>query len=195
MTIATKLGKIQQALKAPKDLRNDFGGFNYRSNESILQGLKPILDKYQCIIVQSDELVATGDRIHVKATSTITDCETGESISASAFAREPLTKKGMDDSQLTGSTSSYARKYSLNGLFLIDDNKDADTNQFNRQSNSPQPSDAHDEFKAKAEAILKANAEAIAADPQLKQYVDACLADGFYKDCYNNLYKKFGGKQ
>lgn len=118
-----RLAEIQRTINAPKGQHNKFGGYNYRSCEDILQAVKPLLDGL--VITVNDEIVSIGDRIYVKATATITDGE--HSIATNAFAREALTKKGMDDSQITGSTSSYARKYALNGLLLIDDNKDADT--------------------------------------------------------------------
>ena len=197
--IHTKLARIQQDLRAPKDLRNDFGNYNYRSNESILQALKPLLAAHGCAIVQSDELVMNGDRWHIKATSTLIDVETGESVSASAYAREAVTKKGMDDSQLTGVASSYSRKYSLNGLFLIDDNKDADTNQYHTQVSKPAtqqaaaPQQDHPD-KARAMAIVREHADAIKADPALKDYVDACIADEFFTDLYNNLSTRFTNK-
>lgn len=117
------LSVIQQSLNAPKNQYNSFGKYNYRNCEDILMALKPLLG--ECVLVINDEVVAVGDRIYVKATATI---KLGnDSESATAYARESLTKKGMDDGQITGSTSSYARKYALNGLLLIDDNKDADS--------------------------------------------------------------------
>lgn len=118
-----KLAKIQHDLNAPKNQRNNFGNYNYRSCEDILQAVKPLLGDLTLTI--SDDIQVIGDRVYVKATATISDGE--HSVSTQAFARESLTKKGMDESQITGSTSSYARKYALNGLLLIDDNKDADT--------------------------------------------------------------------
>lgn len=120
--IAARLADIQKNLHAPKSQRNEFGGFNYRSCEDILQSVKPLLEGL--VILIQDDIVQVADRIYVKATATLTDGE--QSISTTAFARESLTKKGQDDSQITGATSSYARKYALNGLLLIDDNKDAD---------------------------------------------------------------------
>lgn len=117
------LNKIQKALKAPKSQRNAFGNYNYRSCEDILEAVKPLLGI--ATLVLNDEIVLVGDRYYIKSTATITD-GTG-SISASAFARESLEKKGMDTAQITGAASSYARKYALNGLFCIDDTKDADT--------------------------------------------------------------------
>lgn len=120
------LAKIQSELKAPKGQFNSFGKYNYRSCEDIVEAVKPILHAHNASLLISDEIVAIGDRVYVKATATISFTK-DEEISVSAFAREPLTKKGMDEAQITGATSSYARKYALNGLFAIDDTKDADT--------------------------------------------------------------------
>ena len=125
-TIHEKLSQIQSKLNAPKGQYNSFGKYNYRNCEDILQALKPILSEHKCHVSLSDEVVIAGNRFYIKATATITDSE-NNSFSTTAFAREAESKKGMDESQVTGSTSSYARKYALNGLFAIDDNKDADT--------------------------------------------------------------------
>ena len=119
------LQQIQTELKAPKGQTNTFGGYKYRSCEDILEALKPVLAKYQAAVILSDEIVQHGDRVYVKATATLKSKE-GD-ISVTAYARETESRKGMDDSQVTGSASSYARKYALNGLFCIDDTKDADT--------------------------------------------------------------------
>ena len=117
-----RIAKIQSELKAPKNQYNSFGKYKYRSCEDIMEGVKPLLDGL--VLTVNDELQQAADRIYIKATATLTDGES--SISNSALARESLTKKGMDDSQITGTASSYARKYALNGLFCIDDTKDAD---------------------------------------------------------------------
>lgn len=117
---------IQQELKAPKAQRNNFGGYNYRSCEDILEAVKPLLAEQSCTLTVTDDIVLIGDRIYVKATATLTNPD-GKSVSTTAFAREPEQKKGMDESQISGMASSYARKYALNGLFCIDDTKDADT--------------------------------------------------------------------
>lgn len=117
---------IQAELKAPKNAYNIFGKYHYRSCEDILEAIKPLLAKYNCQLYLMDDMVLVGDRVYVKATVNFTDSE-GKTIISQAFAREEETKKGMDGSQITGAASSYARKYALNGLFLIDDNKDADT--------------------------------------------------------------------
>lgn len=116
------LNKIQKELKAPKGQMNTFGNYKYRSCEDILESVKPLLG--DALLTINDEVVMLGDRFYVKATATLT--EEKESVSVSAYAREPLEKKGMDTAQITGATSSYARKYALNGLFCIDDTKDAD---------------------------------------------------------------------
>lgn len=129
MTIYEKLMAIQQALKAPKDLENKFGGYKYRSAESILEAVKPLLAENKCVLLLDDSMEEVGGRVYVKATATLKEVsalpETQE-ITVSAFAREEESKKGMDASQVTGAASSYARKYALNGLFCIDDNKDSD---------------------------------------------------------------------
>ena len=123
----TKLMLIQASLKAPKNQKNAFGWYNYRSCEDILEAVKPLLYDTQTTLTVSDEMVAVGDRIYVKATAVLKDAETWEIIeSNTAYARESESKKWMDDSQITWATSSYARKYALNGLFCIDDVKDAD---------------------------------------------------------------------
>ena len=116
---------IQQKLKAPKGQTNKFGGYRYRSCEDILESVKPILSEVKCSLTLSDEMVQVGDRIYVKATATLTN-DKGEVQVVTAYAREEESKKGMDGSQITGASSSYARKYSLNGLFCIDDTKDSD---------------------------------------------------------------------
>lgn len=119
------LYKIQHELKAPKGQTNNFGKYKYRSAEDIIEAVKPILYKYNTAITISDEVVLVGDRLYIKATASLLD-EMGERISVSGWAREEEVKKGMDAAQITGSASSYARKYALNGLFAIDDTKDAD---------------------------------------------------------------------
>lgn len=119
------LQKIQSELKAPKGQRNNFGNYNYRSAEDILEAVKPILAKYRVALVINDDLAEVAGRVYVKATAMLAFQNT-PFASASAFAREAEVKKGMDDAQITGSASSYARKYALNGLLAIDDTKDAD---------------------------------------------------------------------
>ena len=149
MGIAEKLLNIQQELKAPKNQRNNFGGYNYRSCEDILEAVKPLLKANNCTLTISDELVNIGTRYYIKATATLTDVENKEDyFSNIAYAREPEDKKGSDASQITGACSSYARKYALNGLFCIDDVKDADA------------TNTHDKEEPKAE-VKKASAKQI----------------------------------
>ena len=132
MKLTEKLIAIQAQLKAPKDKMNSFGGYKYRSCESILEAVKPLLQAQGCILTISDEIVESGNRIYVKAKATLSDGE-GE-YTTFGFAREPESKKGMDEPQVTGTASSYARKYALNGLFAIDDTKDTDTDEYARET-------------------------------------------------------------
>lgn len=156
-TLQQKLIEIQTELKAPKSQFNKFGGYNYRNCEDILEAVKPLCAKHEIVPLLSDEIVMIGDRFYIKATAKVTDGK--DEIATTAFARESKDKKGMDESQITGSASSYARKYALNGLFCIDDTKDADfmdNSQSNKQQQpKPQqqpPKEAHvkgyDEFVA-----------------------------------------------
>ena len=131
------LVNIQNELKAPKSNFNSFGKYRYRSAEDILTAVKPLLAKYSCTMTVSDEVVFIGSRFYIKATVTIMD-EEGNTESVSAFAREDESKKGMDGSQITGTASSYARKYALNGMFLIDDTKDADSDEYHNQTTQTQ---------------------------------------------------------
>lgn len=123
-TLQQKLIEIQAELKAPKSQFNKFGGYNYRNCEDILEAVKPLCAKHEIVPLLSDEIVLVGERYYIKAVAKVTDGK--DEIATTAFAREALDKKGMDESQITGSASSYARKYALNGLFCIDDTKDAD---------------------------------------------------------------------
>lgn len=136
-SLTTKLMMIQSELKAPKNQRNNFGKYNYRNCEDILNALKPHLMKYKCVVLLTDELAVIGSRFYVRATAKLVDAESDNTISVNAYAREEETKKGMDSSQITGSASSYARKYALNGLFAIDDTKDSDFT--NNGKEPPQP--------------------------------------------------------
>lgn len=191
MTIYEKLLAIQQELKAPKGQYNSFGKYNYRSCEDILEAVKPICAKYKALLTISDDLVYMGDRYYIKATAILTNIEdTGvkiykheydeitnqpilETVKNTAFAREEETKKGMDGSQITGTASSYARKYALNGLFCIDDTKDADTDEFKKQGEKPEPKvdkkimDLIVELAAKYSEKKKGN-----ADELLKYYLN-----------------------
>lgn len=148
----TKLIQIQQKLKAPKGQYNSFGKYKYRSQEDILEAVKPHLASVGATLTVSDDLQYIGDRYYVKATAILYD-ESGEVIEqVSAYAREEEVKKGMDGSQITGTASSYARKYALNGLFLIDDTKDADTDEWKNQTDRQKEN-------AKAEEVLEKKVE------------------------------------
>lgn len=133
MGIYEKLSAIQQELKAPKGQFNSFGKYKYRSCEDILEAVKPIYGKYKTALVLLDDIKEVSGRFYVMAQAQLHDCESDGAVTATAYAREPVEKKGMDDSQITGTASSYARKYALNGLFCIDDTKDADTDEYQKQ--------------------------------------------------------------
>ena len=132
-----ELISIQSELKAPKTQYNKFGGYKYRKAEDILEAVKPLLAKQKCTLIITDDIVMVGSRIYVKATATIKN-EKGEYETSTGWAREEETKKGMDGSQITGASSSYARKYALNGLLAIDDNADSDQHQAAQQQTSPE---------------------------------------------------------
>lgn len=153
------LSKLITQLKAPKNLKNSFGNYSYRNAESIYEAIKPLLEKHKLSLVISDSIEAVGDRIYIKATATLTDSK-GESVSATAYAREAFTKKGMDEAQITGSASSYARKYALGGLFLLDDSKDIDSlDNADTHASTPapaKPKTARDHAQAVTQALLGA---------------------------------------
>lgn len=147
VNIRVKLQRIQSSLKAPKGQINKFGGYSYRSCEDILTALKPLLKEHECCIVITDELVSMEGRLFVQATSAILDNVTDQALQAKGYAEHAETKKGMDQAQITGSASSYARKYSLNGLFAIDDTKDADaTNDHGKASTKTNNTKTEDLF-------------------------------------------------
>lgn len=181
MTIKEKLLAVQTEIKAPKNLYNSFGGFKYRNAEAILESAKPILKSLMLCLVISDEVVEVAGRPYVKATATISETKSDipETITATAYARIPDNKKGMDDAQLTGAASSYARKYALNGLFLLDDNKDADTDEYKTTTDrapEPEPTPAPtapavficEDCGNTITARGKASAEKIAASSRVK---------------------------
>lgn len=138
-TFLERVSLLITELKAPKSQRNNFGKYNYRSAEDILEAVKPLANNYGLVPKLSDEPVMIGDWHYIKATASIKDVKTGEEEIATAYAREPLAKKGMDESQITGTASSYARKYAMNGLYQIDDTKDADTDEYTDQVKQATP--------------------------------------------------------
>ena len=162
--IYASLMVIQRELKCQKNQYNSFGKYKYRSCEDIVEAVKPLLNEQGLILTMSDEVVGVADRVYIKATCKVIDVANGDVIETSALARESLTKKGMDDSQITGTASSYARKYALNGLFAIDDTKDADTDQYKQQTSGAgraQKLKAPDEAMNKAKRRLKAEVDRI----------------------------------
>ncbi len=133
MGLMSKLNKIQLELKAPKNKTNNFGGYKYRDLSGILEALKPLLQKYELGLTMTDEIISVQDRIYLQATATLYDTNENETLSVRGLAREPISLKGQSDPQLTGSCSSYARKYALNGLFCIDDSQDIDSMDHTKQ--------------------------------------------------------------
>ena len=202
MNIYEKLSNIQNELKAPKGQFNKFGGYKYRSCEDILEAVKPICQKNKTTLVISDTLENIGDRYYIKATAILYDIEDKaneigaeqSSISNTAYAREEESKKGMDGSQITGTASSYARKYALNGLFNIDDTKDADTDEFTKQQ---QIDDDKVIDKTKVQALNKSIENAGIKDEVveliLSQYGYTSTSEIKVKD-YANLVNDFKSK-
>lgn len=178
----TKLMQIQTKIKAPKNLYNSFGKYKYRNAEGICEAVKPFLEEYKCALTLSDEIIEIGGRIYVKATATLHDTETLETVECSAMARESEEKKGMDDSQITGTASSYARKYALNGLFLLDDTKDADSDEYHNQVEAKKQ---EAEFEKKSEDIGKMKISSVKVEIMKKR----CADDGIPEEKVLKLYK------
>ena len=182
--VKEKLLSVQTKLKAPKGNYNSFGGYSYRSAEDILEAAKPLLAEQGLLLTLSDELVLIGDRFYVKASAAISDGD--DQLFVSAYAREPQDKKGMDGSQITGTASSYARKYALNGLFLIDDTKDADTDEYHKQTKG---------LSAKKQKEIRTMLETLGIAERYiyKEYGVRSLADlseDQYSNCVARLNKK-----
>ena len=198
MKVQEKLMRVQSDLKAPKGQYNSFGKYKYRSCEDILEAVKPLLNQAKLTLTVSDEVTVIGNRYYIKATATVTDIETGESHSVSALAREDETKKGMDLAQVTGSVSSYARKYALNGLFCIDDTKDSDSTNTHGQGNSSNKNANTTKPKSKTEIIFELGAR---MNLLPKQIIDRCQEKFGIADIeklsdaqYQEIYKAMGGK-
>lgn len=190
-----KLAKIQKELKATKDQYNDFGKYAYRSAESILEAVKPLLDGAILTLKDDVEVFGTGEqtRFYIKATATFRDGDFVESTTA--YAREPLTKKGMDDSQITGTASSYARKYALNGLFCIDDAKDADTNEYAKQTNNDQPAKKTEIKVSSLDDIVKGITESMTLDNSRAYYAKAISLFGKETPEYKTWVKVWATKK
>lgn len=183
LTFHDKLNRVQVELNCPKNLYNKFGNYKYRNAESILEGVKPLLDKYNLILVINDEPVIIGDRFYIKATAKIGDSKT--ETKSIAYAREPENKKGMDPSQITGATSSYARKYALNGLLCIDDNQDADSMDNSKEGKATSTAKkiskiVDNDFKETVDEMNKNTAETIKDE----------LSKGETKDAVNEIYEE-----
>ena len=203
MNLLEKLMNIQTELQAPKGQFNSFGKYNYRNCEDILEALKPSLKKHNCVVTLKDELVMIGDRYYVKATATIKDAESDGIESTVAYAREEESKKGMDGSQVTGASSSYARKYALNGLFAIDDNKDSDSTNTHGKDKPVDKDYKPVENKLSDAQVKRAYALAYKANVN-KEQVDKQIMAKFKKKMHDltkeeyelvcNGYEKLGGK-
>ena len=200
MSIYETLSHIQVELKAPKNLYNSFGRYKYRNAESILEAAKPLCAKYGCTLTVSDEVILIGSRYYIKATATVRDKD-GNAASATALAREDETKKGMDGAQITGTSSSYARKYALNGLFCIDDTKDPDSDEYHNQTTeSNQPVTASPEVTAQvvkdmATTALKGYAQRTGKDnktvqTEAKTFIGKLFKD-FTDDDWRSVAKEF----
>lgn len=176
MTLREKLGAVQSELKAPKGQFNSFGKYKYRSCEDILEAVKPLLKKHKATLTLSDEIEEHGDRVYIKAVARFMDTETDEVIINTAYARESFDKKGMDESQITGTASSYARKYCLNGLFLIDDTKDADTDEYQKATNGSHDKISDIQLKSLQETIKK-NPDKLSEEGICKKYGIKTLKD------------------
>ena len=200
MTLGEKLCEIQQNMKAPKNLYNSFGKYNYRNAESILEAFKPFEDEFSVFLTIQDSVEQVGDRIYIKAIATLHDCESDASIFTTAYARESIEKKGMDDSQITGTASSYARKYALNGLFLLDDTKDADTDEYKKQEKK-----GREDSKAEAKRItvkretIKNICKERGIEPDMicsmNGYDWSKMTETQLENMIGSLEKKFGGNK
>ncbi len=173
-----RVSMAQNELKAPKNQYNSFGKYNYRSCEDILETAKPICKKHDLVLTLSDDIINVGDRYYVKATATLFDAKSESCLTSTASAREADSKKGMDESQVTGTASSYARKYALNGLFNIDDTKDADTDE-HKKTTSYFCSECGAEIKS-----VKKDGRTVSA----KEVSEAC--GGLCLDCYRKANNK-----
>ena len=191
MAVHEKLKEIQTMLKAPKNLYNSYGGFSYRNAEGIYEAVKPLLNQLNMTLIINDSVQNVGTKNYIKATAYLTDCETGEQLFSCALAREAETKKGMDDSQITGTASSYARKYALNGLFLLDDTKDEDSDECRKYKENK--SKAESEPVQTTQAVFKpATAQQI---HKINEYIMAYagMCEGASEgDIWNTLKKKYG---
>ena len=193
-----RLIKIQQKLKAPKNQHNSFGNYNYRSAEDILEAVKPLLEEQDLAIVIQDDIKNIGDRFYIKATVNLLDAEGKLIAQTTAFAREDESKKGADGSQITGASSSYARKYALNGLFAIDDTKDADaTNTHGKEDKPKQTKTTVKTTQATGDiyAGLKATTDSKSALEYFQAHVNEADDRTKFTTAWKEHIKQFGGNQ
>ena len=197
MNVYEKLMTVQTKLRAPKGQYNSFGKYSYRSCEDILEALKPLLAEVGAIVNVSDEIKLIGDRFYVEATAMFLDCETGDSVVARASAREDESKKGMDLAQVTGSVSSYARKYALNGLFAIDDNKDSDATNTHGKDIKPNMTPVSGRTEAQLKRLLaignKAGFKKDVVEATVKKMF-GCEPKDMTKDQYNTVCERLEKK-
>jgi len=188
MNVYSKLLTVQQKLKSPKNQFNSFGKYNYRSCEDILEGLKPCLDEVKAVVIISDEVIFIEGRFYIKATVRFIDSETEQLIENCAYAREEAEKKGQDSAQVTGSVSSYARKYALNGLFCIDDTKDSDAT--NKHDDKPGPSATTNKTSRQNNNSTKADGTCSGCSNTINQAVKAFSEKQFGKALCMTCQKK-----
>lgn len=177
-----RVQKVQEEIKAPKNLFNKFGNYYYRNAESILEAFKPYGNKYSMVMTVEDSIEQIGERFYIKAIATLHDTESSGRLSVTAYARESEEKKGMDSAQITGATSSYARKYALNGLLLLDDTKDSDSEEFKKEREAK-------EVKAITDEMRKAPKNELATSEQVAQIKTILINDGKKEKDFCDYYK------
>lgn len=197
MSVYEKLSKVQSELKAPKGQYNSFGKYKYRSCEDILEAVKPLNAKHGVVLTVGDEVVEISNRFYVKATATLVDIESGEKVTNTALAREDDAKKGMDGSQITGTASSYARKYCLNGLYCIDDTKDADTDEYRaQQEHKPQESKRQERQYVKVSngrtAVINSNGEYVDIENLTVEQLEKTLKIKQFAAAHNAIRRLLG---
>ena len=195
--VYASLQAVQRDLKAPKGQFNSFGKYKYRSCEDIVEAVKPLLNENGLILLMSDRAEVVAERVYIVATCKVVDVATGDCIEVQALAREPLEKKGMDTSQVTGTASSYARKYALNGLFAIDDTKDADTNEYTAQTsqNAPQSTQNKNKGNCKADTEKTQNDANDKVRQQAVRHLNSVIeGKGIAKETVKAMAEKITGK-
>lgn len=197
MSVYEKLSKVQSELKAPKGQYNSFGNYKYRSCEDILEAVKPLNAKHGVVLTVGDEIVEISNRFYVKATAVFVDIESGEKIINTALAREDDAKKGMDGSQITGTASSYARKYCLNGLYCIDDTKDADTDEYrHQQERKPQENKPQERQYVKVvngrTAVINSNGEYVDIENLTVEQLEKTLKIKQFAAAHNAIRRLLG---